>query len=92
MKTIVVLSQKLDNAAVPILCDALDHCLDGDIWLDGSAVDQIGGRCMELLISASCTARQGGHDLCFGALSGPLEDDLKIMGLNSTQIEVRGDT
>jgi len=50
MKTVVVLAERLDNATQGTLAEALEYCISGNIWLDASGVEFLGGRCLELLI------------------------------------------
>ena len=55
MKTVVVLAERLDNSTHGVLAEVLDYCIDGNVWLDASGVEFLGGRSLELLVSASRT-------------------------------------
>ena len=77
MKTVVVLAERLDNSSHTVLAEALEYCIDGNVWLDASGVEFLGGRCLELLISASRTVASNGGSF---AVLDPSERFLEHMG------------
>ncbi|MEM8630234.1 MAG: STAS domain-containing protein [Pseudomonadota bacterium] len=82
MSAVVVLSEKLDSMAAPLLEKALEDTVDRDVVLDASGVNMLGGHCLEILVSGAKTAAFGGNRL---EVTNPFEDflrDLATLGLS----------
>jgi len=92
MKTVVVLAERLDNTTHGTLAEALEFCIEGNVWLDASGVEFLGGRCLELLVSASRTVAANGGT--FGLLD-PSErflEHLGLLGASEAVLERNGGT
>ena len=77
----VSLSAKLDTAASALLRDEFLTHENEDLVLDGSAVEQLGGQCLELIMSVGVLWAKAGHKVTLEAPSPQMVDDLKRFGL-----------
>ncbi|MEL7151570.1 MAG: STAS domain-containing protein [Pseudomonadota bacterium] len=77
----VSLAPKLDTAASADLRKALVDAQGDDLVLDASAVEMIGGQCLELLLTASVLWQQAGHSLTLENTSEQMTDDLSRFGI-----------
>ena len=76
----VRLAQILDlNAAAP-LAQELAALRGRDVELDGSAVERLGGQCLQVLLSARATWAQDGRAFALSAPSEGLCTALALMG------------
>ena len=85
----VVLNSKLDSAHAEALRDILLKNQSDDIELDGSAVEQIGGQCLELLMSVRHLWGQNGKSVVLENASKQMIDDLARFGLTSDDFQGR---
>ena len=90
MKTVVILSERLDNSAHQTLASGLEYCLDSDVWLDASGVEFLGGRCLELLISASKSIAANSGTLTTLSPSDRFVEHLGLLGLDPDQLHLSG--
>ena len=90
MKTVMILAERLDNAACETLASSFDCCLDSDVWLDASGVEFLGGRCLELLISASKSIAANGSKFFILGPSDRFIEHLGFLGLSPDQLEQSG--
>ena len=90
MKTVVVLADRLDNSAQAPLEAALEYCVDGDVWLDASGVEFLGGRCLEYLISARKSIAANGGRLAILDATERFRDHLEILGLTADHLQHKG--
>lgn len=77
----VTLGAKLDSAAADGLRAQLMKASEEDVILDGSAVELLGGLCLELLLSAESLWTAKGLDFALDAASDQLLDNLTRLGL-----------
>ena len=77
----VVLDAKLDSAAADQLKATLLGAQGDDITLDGSPVEQIGGLCLELLMSVRHLWAAEGKSVTLENPSAQMVDDLGRFGL-----------
>ena len=77
----VILSAKLDSAAVGDLREKLMGSVGDDVVLDGSGVEMLGGLCLELLLGARHLWAAGGKSLSIAPSSAELDDNLARFGL-----------
>ena len=87
MKTLVILAERLDNAAQGVLAQLLEPCLEGDLWADASRVSFLGGRCFELLISASKTASDNNSTFAIMTPSDEFNACLQSLGHSTEGLE-----
>ncbi len=85
----VALETKLDSAAVDKLRTILLAEQGDDITLDGSGVQQIGGMCLELLMSVRHLWGAAGHDVTIENPSEQMLDDLGRFGLTAEDFQGR---
>ena len=83
----VVLEAKLDSAATETLRDTLMTSQGDDIVLDGSAVEQLGGLCVEFLMSARHLWAAAGRSVTLTTPSEQMIDDLGRFGLSETDFQ-----
>ncbi|MDI6651415.1 STAS domain-containing protein [Gluconobacter japonicus] len=76
---IFYLPEVLDTAAAPGLLKNF-KILSEDILLDGREVKRLGGRCLEILLSARKTALSKGKNFKIQNLSHEMEKSLVLMG------------
>ncbi len=86
MNTIVVLPDKLDNGSQQLLADALEFCFDGDVWFDGSGVDFIGARCLELMISSAKGVVENGGTVGVLSPSDKMTENLAMLGVDISNL------
>ena len=89
MAKTVVLDAKLDSAAADGLKSTLLELQKDDVTLDGSSVDQIGGLCLELLMSVRHLWAAQGKTVTLEAPSEQLIDDLGRFGLTIEDFQGR---
>lgn len=85
----VALETKLDSAAVDKLRTDLLAVQDGDVVLDGSAVEQVGGVCLELIMSVRHLWGIAGHTVTIENPSEQMLDDLGRFGLTHEDFKGR---
>lgn len=85
----VALETKLDSAAVDKLRTDLLAVQDSDVALDGSAVEHIGGLCLELLMSVRHLWGATGHTVTIENPSERMLDDLGRFGLTHDDFKGR---
>lgn len=90
MKTIIILAERLDNNTQSTLAQALEYCIDGNVWLDASGVEFLGGRCLELLISASRTVASNGGTFSLLDPSERFLEHLGVLGLTESALLQNG--
>lgn len=76
---IFYLPETLDTAAAPDLLESL-KMLSEDILLDGREVKRLGGRCLEIILSARKTALSRNKNFKIQNLSPEMEKALVLMG------------
>ncbi len=81
MAKMVTLVPKLDTAASVALRDEILAAVDEDLVFDGTVVEQVGGLCLELLMSAGTLWPKAGHSVSLENPSMQMVDDLKRFGL-----------
>ena len=87
MATDIVLDAKLDSAAAePLKATLLKHQTD-DISFDASAVEQLGGLCLEILMSAKYLWPVAGKSVRIAAPSPQMVEDLERFGLTPDDLE-----
>ena len=89
MTTQVALETKLDSGAVDKLRTDLLAVQDSDVVLDGSAVEQLGGLCLELLMSVRHLWAAAGHSVTIENPSEQMLDDLGRFGLTHDDFKGR---
>lgn len=77
----LALGPKLDTASAPGLRDQLLAGIDGDLALDGGAVEQLGALCLEVILSAAALARSAGHRVTVENVSDAMVENLGRFGL-----------
>ena len=82
----VSLAPKLDTAASAALGTTLIEAQGDDLVLDGSAVQMIGGQCLELLLTAAVIWKRSGHTIELENLSDEMTDDLGRFGVTPDQL------
>ena len=87
MAKMVVLDAKLDSAAAEPLRETLLAAQGDDITLDGSGVEQLGGLCLELLMSVRHLWATAGNSVTLNAPSEQMIDDLGRFGLTETDLQ-----
>jgi len=92
MKTVIVLAERLDNTTQATLAQSLEYCISGNVWLDASGVEFLGGRCLELLISASRTIASNGGTFCLLDPSERFIEHLGLLGLTEDALHQTGIT
>lgn len=85
----VALETKLDSAAADKLRTDLLGAQDSDVVLDGSAVEQVGGLCLELLMSVRHLWAASGHAVTIENPSEQMLDDLGRFGLTHDDFKGR---
>jgi len=76
----VALAEVLDLAAAePLRAELLAH-RGGPLEIDGSAVQRVGGLCLQVLLSARSTWEADGQPLAFAGRSDALHDALLTIG------------
>ena len=78
----VVLDAKLDSATAETLREKLLEAEGDDIALDGSGVEQLGGLCLELLLSVRHLWGLAGKAVTIESPSQQLINDLGRFGLS----------
>jgi len=76
---IFYLPENLNTAAAPDLLENL-KMLSEDVILDGREVKRLGGRCLEIILSAQKTALSNGKNFKVQNLSHEMEKTLVLMG------------
>jgi len=89
MATRVVLNSKLDSAHVESFKGILFKAKDDDIEMDGSAVEQIGGQCLELMMSVRHFWGENGKTVELTNASDQLVEDLACFGLTVEDFQGR---
>ncbi len=87
MKTVVILPARLDNAACETLAESLECSLDSDVWIDASGVEFLGGRSLEILISAAKSIGANGRDFSILGPSERFAEHLGYMGFSPEQLQ-----
>lgn len=87
MAKMVVLDAKLDSAAAEPLRETLLAAEGDDIALDGSGVEQLGGLCLELLMSVRHLWAQTGKTVTLNTPSEQLIEDLGRFGLTEADLQ-----
>jgi len=82
LKTIIVLPSKMDNAAQAVLSEALDHCAEGELWIDAGDVTMLGARSLEHLLSVKRTIAQKGGNFGVVAGSDAFWSDMQSLGMD----------
>lgn len=77
----IPLPPRMDTAATEALRSDLLAAEGEDIVLDGSAVDQFGALCLELILSVSALWRAEGHGVTIENPSNQMAEDLGRFGL-----------
>ncbi len=77
----VTLVRKLDTAASAALRDEIRAAAGNDLIFDGAGVEQIGGLCLELLMSTGTLWPKDGRSVSLENPSLQMVDDLKRFGL-----------
>ena len=77
----VALPPKLDTAAAAGLAETLASNRGHDLVLDATAVEMIGGRCLEVLLRARHHWKEDGFRVRVAGLSGALDENLAHLGL-----------
>lgn len=77
----VTLVPRLDTAASAALREDILAAQNEDLVFDGAGVEQIGGLCLELLMSAGVLWAKAGHAATLENPSLQMVDDLKRFGL-----------
>ena len=85
----VALETKLDSAAVEKLRADLLAVQDNDVVLDGSGVEQVGGLCLELMMSVRHLWGAAGHAVTLENPSEQMLDDLGHFGLTHEDFKGR---
>ena len=83
----LVLDTKLDSAAAESLQVSFLDSQDEDIELDGSGVEQLGGMCLELLMTARHLWGVNGKSVTLTDSSPHLLDDLRHFGLTESDFQ-----
>ncbi len=76
----VKLPAKLDTAAAAHLHGALAACMGQDIILEASEVEQVGGRCLDVMLAARANCLAQGKAMTVHTPSGAMIHDLAILG------------
>lgn len=76
------LAARLDTAASADLRNEILACESEDLVFDGSAVEQLGGQCLELLMSVGVLWKAAGHAVSLEDPSPQMIDDLARFGLD----------
>ncbi|MEM9709095.1 MAG: STAS domain-containing protein [Pseudomonadota bacterium] len=84
------LPAKLDTAAAGELITALRSRQGGDLVLDASSLQQIGGLCVQAIIVAANDWQDSGHALRFENVSDEVADQLRLFG-TSPSVVIEGD-
>lgn len=79
----VPLAAKLDTAASAELRASLQAVKDGNVILDASAVEMIGGMCLEILMTAGVIWKSAGHEITLQNPSQQMTEDLARFGLTA---------
>lgn len=79
----VPLAAKLDTAASAELRASLKAAEDGDVVLNASAVEMIGGMCLEILMTAGVVWKAAGHHISLQDPSPQMTEDLARFGLTA---------
>ena len=82
----VSLAARLDTAASAELRSTLHAAAGEDLILDGSAVEMIGGACLELLLCAGVIWSRAGHAITLENASNQMIDDLGRFGLTPNNL------
>lgn len=82
MSMSVTLAARLDTAAAEPLGTELAAITDGHVQLIGSAVELLGGRCLELLMSFKHLSEQDARRIELVEPSRAMVDDLRVFGLS----------
>lgn len=89
MTQTVVLESVLDlRAAGPLKANLL-AARGGDVVLDGSAVERLGGLCLQVLLSALRTWRADGHVLTFVNVSEALAGQWSAFGASPSDLSAQ---
>lgn len=89
MTQTVVLEPVLDLRAAEPLKAALLAARGGDVVLDGSAVERLGGLCLQVLLSALRTWRADGHVLTFVNVSEALTSQWSAFGASPSDLSAQ---
>ncbi len=76
----IELPARLDTSAAAHLHEQLSAQMGNDISLDGTAVEQVGGRCLDILLAARAACLSQGKALRVEFPSGAMVNDLAILG------------
>ncbi|MCQ8784077.1 STAS domain-containing protein [Mangrovibrevibacter kandeliae] len=82
----VELPAVLDIKAATPLAEQLSSLRGEAVALDASKVEQVGGLCLQVLLSAVATWKADGQPLELAAPSDAFEDGLKLLGLSVEQL------
>ena len=77
----VTLPEKLDTASAPALRDELAAAQTEDVVLDAANVQQFGGLCLEILMSACAIWKRAGRTITIENATPQMTDDLGRFGL-----------
>ena len=82
MSTEIMLPEKLDTATAAELQEMLAAAGESDLVLKASQVTQLGGLCLEVLLSAAKTANSAGKSLTVSEPSDKFAEHLAVFGLD----------
>lgn len=92
MTEVAVLETRLDTAAADTLSSTLTPFLGKAVTLDASQVEQLGGRCLEILLALRQANDHAGQPLLLSSPSQPFLADLATFGLTAQDISTGGTT
>ena len=92
MTSTIELAPRLDTAFASTLQATLSSNLGGDVSLDGTRVEHLGARCLELLLRCQAVLESQGHGVSLLSPSDALVRDLATFGLTPNDISTGGTT
>ncbi len=84
--TSVALAPRLDTAAAEPLWSELSRVHEHDTHLDASAVELLGARCLEVILTARNASKAAGRRFVVEPLSDAAVQDLRTFGLSPSDI------
>ncbi|MHB1304126.1 MAG: STAS domain-containing protein [Acidiphilium sp.] len=84
-----VLPAVLDLKAASPLAASLLARRGADIEIDGSAVERLGGQCLQVLLAARASWVADGQDFVVGALTQPVAATLALLGVSVAGLQYR---